>query len=262
MNIKTISVAVNYMDLLGYTWVLNKSEIDDYTIITDLKDEPTHNFCKDNNINCYATDAFYNNNDKFSKSSALNEFFLSLDIESLDWILLLDADIVLNKSLERFKYYYNKQNLESIIIPNDSSVGNGIPLYFGRKKHTDSKLIYNTNQDSNKNIHNPNDIPIEECLFGCAREVYECKTDYENKVSKLEKCFFYGYFHLFHVNSIREPLVARQNVFNYYSTADKYDMDFARTYWAFPQKKTLNFAVHHLGSIGTNWSGRKSETWS
>jgi hypothetical protein len=263
MNIKTISVAVNYLDLLEYTWNYNKSEINDYTIITDSKDNRTQIFCKENDISCYSTDAFYLNGANFSKSNALNEFFLSIDINSLEWILLLDADIILNKSLERFKYYYNNQNLDSVIIPNDNSILGGIPLYFNKQKNVNYKLIYNNNQNiKNNTIHGPNDLLTEECLFGCSREVYECKIDYENNVSKFEKCFFYGYFHLFHINAIKEKILSKQNIFNHYSTADKYDMDFASEYWSFPQKKTLNFTVHHLGPIGANWSGRKSESWS
>lgn len=262
MRIKTISIAVNYLDLLSYTWDRNKTELEDYTIITDSKDINTHKFCNHNGINLFVTDSFYRNKNKFSKSNALNEFFTSLNPQALDWILLLDADIVLNNTITTIKKHYQNQTLDSIIIPNDISVGNGIPLYVGgRNKKNLSKLIYNDNYNKT-NIHGPNDMDITECLFSCSREIYENKLEYESKKYKLEKCFFYGYFHLFHMRSIIDAVKDNKNIFGNYSTAAEYDMDFARKYWAFPQKKTLNLSVHHLGPIGANWTGRKTEKWS
>lgn len=261
MHIKTIAIAVNYLDLLSYTWDKNQKELEDYTVITDSKDTDTHKFCNDNGINLFVTDSFYSNNNKFSKSNALNDFFASLKPEDLNWILLLDADIVLNNTISIIKRHYKNQTLDSIIIPNDISVGNGIPLYIGsRNKNHVPKLIYN--YENKTNIHGPNDIHITECLFSCGREVYENKTDYEFNKFKRENCFFYGYFHLFHVNSILDTMKNKKNVFNHYSTAAEYDMDFSRKYWAFLQKKTLNLSVHHLGPIGANWTGRKTEKWS
>lgn len=262
MNIKTISVCVNYLDLLSYTWPLNKSEIQHYTIITDSKDIQTQEFCKKNNINLFITDAFYNDNHKFSKSSALNAYFKTLDIYSTEWILLLDSDIVLNNALNTFQHHLKEKTLDSIIIPNKNHMGTMIPMIIGTRKDINSKprIIYNDIQNTS-NIHGPNDVSTNECLFSCAREIYESRKEYKHQQFVMEDCFFYGYFHLFHVDAIKDKLINNELVFNTYATAAEYDMDFAREYWAFPQRKTLNVSVHHLGPIEKNWKGRKSRKW-
>lgn len=263
MNIKTISIAVNYLDLLSYTWSLNKSEIENYTIITDLNDQATSNFCKQNSINLFTTNAFYRNNAKFNKAESLNEYFSQLDLNSTEWILLLDADIVVNGVLSNFQKHYNEQTLDTIIISNDITVGTGIPVHVGPKQNLKikPKIIYD-NLTTRKTIHGPNDVTAEECLFSCPREIYNSKFDYDNKVHEFEKCYFYGYFHLFHINAIKHKILNKEPVFMSHSTAAVYDMVFSREYWAFPQKKTMNLPVHHLGPIGSNWEGRKSETWN
>lgn len=264
MNIKTISVSVNYLDLLSYTWSFNQSEIADYTIITDPHDSNTLDFCQKHQIKSFVTNAFYQNGSKFNKAQALNEYFTNLDLDSTEWLLLLDSDIVINNVLSSFQNHYKNQTIDTIIVPNDITVGNGIPVYVGPKNNQKAKpkLIYPNNSNAHSSVHGSNDIPVEECLFSCHREIYKSKFDYINKVFEYEKCFFYGYFHLFHVDCIKDKILNKQPVFMSFDTAAVYDMIFAREYWAFPQKKTMNLAVHHLGPVGSNWEGRKSETWS
>ena len=57
-NIKTIIVSVNYIDLLSFSYNMNKSLISDITIITSKSDHITQKFCKDRDIDCYSTDFF------------------------------------------------------------------------------------------------------------------------------------------------------------------------------------------------------------
>lgn len=101
-----VTVCVNYCDYLEMTWENNKEIISkfDYWVITDLKDKQTEQFCKNNRINLHKTDVFYQKGSSFNKGAALNHFFLngSVNYKDIDWILLLDSDIILNKSIESF----------------------------------------------------------------------------------------------------------------------------------------------------------------
>lgn len=259
MNIKTVSISTNYLDLLSYTWPKNKTEIDDFTIITDSQDRETQKFCLNNNINFFATNSLYGDDKSFCKASAFNDFFYNLDSTKAEWILLLDSDIILDGVIDIFKKHYNEKSIDTIVKPSDTSVCTGIPAYIGKnnKKSLNPQIIYK-NEDTNQNT----DIFINDCLFSCSRKIYNCKNDYENNIFELENCFFYGYFQLFHIDAIKSKLEKKENIFNTYGTAAQYDMDFARDYWSYPQKKTLKYTVTHLGPIASNWTGRKSEQWS
>lgn len=258
MNIKTISISTNYLDLLSYTWSKNKAEINDFNIITSSIDRETQQFCLTNNIQFFATDSFYGENKSFCKASALNDYFHYLDLSNLEWILLLDSDIVLDGIIDMFIKHYNEQSLDSITKSSDPCVSTGIPVYIGKenKQNLHPKIIYENNNNSNTNIF------VNDCLFSCPRKIYNCKDDYKNNLFEIENCFFYGYFQLFHIDAIKSKLLNKENIFNTYGTASQYDMDFARDYWSYPQKKTLKYPVSHLGPIAKNWDGRKSEKWS
>ena len=260
MNIKAVTVAVNYVDLLDYTWTRNKKELSSMCVVTDTEDRLTANFCEKNNLDIFRTDDFYKEESTFNKAAALNSFFANnIDPNKDEWILLLDSDIVLNNSISTIKEYFANKNLDSLVIPNDSSVGNGIPVYVGKNKKQ-PKIIYH-NEPSLNEIHNCYDIHINDCLFSCSRHIYNTRKDYETNNSQHEKCFFYGYFQLFHVNKIADKLKSSENIFIENNDASVYDMVFARTYWSFHEKKTLNLSVDHLGPIGANWKGRLSNRW-
>jgi hypothetical protein len=99
-KVQIISVCVNYLDYLGFTFKYNKTFINkNLTIISDSKDSATHNFCNNNNIQLFISDDFYKNNSFFNKGAALNSYFRESFDPSYSWILLLDSDIILNKTV-------------------------------------------------------------------------------------------------------------------------------------------------------------------
>jgi hypothetical protein len=90
MKITYLTVCVNYLDFLAITYRHNKTEFDDFVVVTDLQDNYTEKYCNDNNIKVVKTDKFYENGAVFNKGLAINEGFKA--IENPDWVVFMDAD--------------------------------------------------------------------------------------------------------------------------------------------------------------------------
>lgn len=98
-------VAVNY-PILELTLAYNLHHFESVHIITDTNDTHTHKLCKQFNVSCYQTDAFYRSGAYFNKWLALEE---GLDFFGRSgWLWIMDADIFLPK---RIVYQFNPGNL-------------------------------------------------------------------------------------------------------------------------------------------------------
>ena len=132
-----LSASVNYLDYLSFTYLFNKNLFNkynlNYTIITDYKDDETYNFCTNNHINCYRTDAFYSFYGKdatFNRAGALNEFLRTSPEYASGWILLLDSDIILNEEV-----------IDSFLNSNQSDIfyGCGREFYLSHENYQQNK---------------------------------------------------------------------------------------------------------------------------
>lgn len=162
MKILIITVCVNYLDYLSFCFEKNKKALSQhYYIITDTKDTGTQNFCKDNGINYFITNAFYDNYCSFNKARAINTFFKQQqDLSDLDfeYILLLDADTIINNLTD--------------------------PRALGNKNLIDFFI----------------DLPDkdENCIYGCGRRIFKNLDDYNSGRFIQDGCFQLGFFQLFH----------------------------------------------------------------
>lgn len=101
--IRMILICVEYDDLLSLTLPNNLQHLrkdlgDDCMVVTAPHDKRTQDLCGQLNVNVYQTDAFYRNGAKFNKGLAFEEAF---DVYGRHgWMLILDADIILPKSLD------------------------------------------------------------------------------------------------------------------------------------------------------------------
>lgn len=100
-NIQVVIVCVNYSDFLKYTYPHNIKFFDkeNYHIITDKKDNDTVEICKSFNQKFRFFDFF--SNAEINKSGAI--YMMQKELHEKypnDWILLLDADIMLPDSFE------------------------------------------------------------------------------------------------------------------------------------------------------------------
>lgn len=104
--ISIITTCVNFCDLLKLTYKRNSRQFSkfDFFVITSPQDKQTQDFCFTNNIFCHQTDEFYKNGAEFNKAEAINKTVIDLKDEVLanDWILLCDADVVVDKAIETF----------------------------------------------------------------------------------------------------------------------------------------------------------------
>ena len=97
-NIQIVVICVNYSDFLKITYQKNIRffKQSNYHIITSSEDQKTIDLCVNLNIKYEIYDDFYLNRSKLNKSGAIHKIQKRLynDFPD-DWILLLDADIIL-----------------------------------------------------------------------------------------------------------------------------------------------------------------------
>jgi hypothetical protein len=233
MYFTIVSICVNYTDILKISYYFNKQKNINrynYHIITTESDNETIQFCKDNGLNYWATNAFYNKKSKFNKGAALNIFFeqyIKQKIDNLSWICMIDSDIIINDTLNDFLITVNNNNLQDFCV------------------------------DTIDNNYN-------EYLYSCPRRIYNTPKHFKTSGFYTESVIdFIGYFQLFHISKIKNDLLSNRPIFFENSNASKYDDIFRDRYWSDRNKrKRLKGIVDHLGPIATNWYGRTSESWS
>lgn len=88
-----IIISVHYDDFLSLTLPINKSHFDRVIVVTTPDDKATKAVCAGHGVEFAETDAFYENGARFNKGKGINKGLSLLPCK--DWIVLLDADIVL-----------------------------------------------------------------------------------------------------------------------------------------------------------------------
>ncbi len=99
MKIECVIVCKDYSDFLEHTLPENIQQVDDIVVVTTPEDTKTHKVCAKYSVQCIQTSCFTDNGDTFNKARAIN-----LGISNLkrnDWLLHIDADIVLCKDFRR-----------------------------------------------------------------------------------------------------------------------------------------------------------------
>ena len=128
MKVSVVSVCVNYADFLKISLPINKQIFSQMIIVTDSRDLKTQEVCKKEGVTCIVTDVFYEKG-KFNKYAGINE---GLKYVKHDWILFLDADIVLDPLTKRTlsELTLNRYNIYGIDRVNCT----GIEAWEKRKK--------------------------------------------------------------------------------------------------------------------------------
>lgn len=110
-KIDVIIVSVNYNDFLVLTLENNIKYLDNITVVTSLNDSLCKEICDKFGVKCVITDRMYENGAKFNKGKAINEGIKS--IQNPEWILLLDADIILTNDWDRIikSNIFNKDSI-------------------------------------------------------------------------------------------------------------------------------------------------------
>lgn len=104
--INAVTVSIDYSDFLKHI-VCNKEQLDRWVIVTHISDKKTIEICKTNNLEFILSNDIYSKKSPFAKGKAINEGLRYLN--SKDWILQLDSDILLPSD---FRKYINEQILD------------------------------------------------------------------------------------------------------------------------------------------------------
>lgn len=96
-KLDVVIVSVNYNDYLIISLSENIKHFDNITVVTSPEDKVCQNICKKLNVKCVVTDVMYENGASFNKGKAINVGINSID--NPDIILLLDADIIVEKAI-------------------------------------------------------------------------------------------------------------------------------------------------------------------
>jgi hypothetical protein len=95
MNIRGITVSVNYADLLSVGLDRWDEGLDSILVVTSTKDKATQTLCAERRIPTHVTDIFYANGASFNKGAAISEAIIATNFRrGADWFLLFDSDIV------------------------------------------------------------------------------------------------------------------------------------------------------------------------
>lgn len=95
-KIDAVIVSVDYNDFLILTLKNNIKYLENITVVTSTSDTLCKEICDKFGVKCVITDKMYEDGAKFNKGKAINEGIKS--IQNPDWILLLDADIIIPNS--------------------------------------------------------------------------------------------------------------------------------------------------------------------
>ena len=93
-HLTSIIVSVGYDDFLSVTLPINKQHCDGLTVITSPEDLATKAICAQHCVDILETNAFYDDGAAFNKGKAINGALKTIENDD-DWIMFLDADIVL-----------------------------------------------------------------------------------------------------------------------------------------------------------------------
>jgi hypothetical protein len=93
MKIEAVTVCVGYSGELREAIPHNLPHLDRWLIVTDARDDETKEVCRRHNLEFLATDDFYRGGARFDKARGVDRGLQLLSHD--DWVLHLDADIVL-----------------------------------------------------------------------------------------------------------------------------------------------------------------------
>lgn len=102
MKVEAVIISRDYSDFLEHTLPENVQQLDDIIVVTSPEDQKTQAVCNKYGVHFICTDVFNEFGHDFNKGKAIN---VGLDnLRGGDWILHLDADIVLCKDFQRMLY--------------------------------------------------------------------------------------------------------------------------------------------------------------
>jgi glycosyltransferase involved in cell wall biosynthesis len=107
MKIEAVIVCANYADFLAHSLPDNISHFDRIVVVTTHDDKQTQDLCRKFSVDCFPTDVFFEDGDKFNKGRAINYGLSHLRHD--DWVVHIDADIVCPMRFRQMLHYAKLQ---------------------------------------------------------------------------------------------------------------------------------------------------------
>jgi hypothetical protein len=225
--VHVIIPCVNYDDFLELTLPSLLRFGIPTTIVTSPTDTKTIALAKQFHLATVETNAWTANNATFNKSAALNRAIAQIISNSgADWLLLLDADIILT---------FDPRLVVSALLPHT--------LYSVERRlcvAPEQLKAYASGQLS------LSQFPLYEVPIINGKAWGRRPT--KNPVA------LSGYFHLWNWRHTKKTRLPNS------STAATYDVDFALRFGT-RRANIVGHEVLHIGPIKTNWRGRTSQRW-
>lgn len=226
-GLRAITVCVDYADLLALTLPYNHHHFSEVWVVTSPEDRKTFNLVgglrgERSKLNVFGSDAFHRNGAKFNKWLALEEGLDAMGREG--WLCLMDADVLLPKSLE-IRVEYETVKLWTPTSPT---------FYLDRGQLcTPLRRMHPTIPT----------LPPEESTW----------RKYPLHPNTRE---WAGYCQIFHASDpVLGPAPWHQTDWTHAGGADS----FFQAKWPQDRKVRPPFEVLHLGEPGANWCGRASK---
>lgn len=230
MKIEAVMVSINYGDFLKETLPYTIPHVDNLVVVSSKEDLLTQQVCRKWGVKCLLTEV-HQRDSQFNKSRAINHGLNHLTRH--DWLLHLDADVVLPPTFRRL--------LDNAELQEDCIYGvDRANCPFPSPEWEKYKREYNSKTDVAWFVYPPFGLPIGSRLV---------HGDYGGYVP-------IGYFQLWHSDQrIRYPITLQ-------STAEHTDL-LHGVEWSRPKRVLLpEVIVVHLASpgarMGANWGGRKT----
>lgn len=229
MKIEAVIVCKDYSDFLEHTLPDNMQQLDRVIVVTHPDDKATQRLCTRYGIDFVDTKVMHHGGDKFNKGRAINLGLSHLKHE--DWILHLDADILLPHGFRRALTHaeLNRANLYGCDRLNTKSYDHWMRHKYKTIPQHQWRFMVTPNEE----------FPLGARLMH--QEYGYCPI---------------GFFQLWHSSANRKyPILS--------GSAEHSDVLFS-VQWARENRILLpELFVYHLESessgMGTNWRGRKTK---
>jgi len=229
MHLTTIIPCLDYADLLRISLPSAVAASDRVVVVTSPRDRATRRLCDEYGVTCLATDRWRRGGAVLNKAGALDDAIEAAD--STDWLLLLDADIVLPADA--------RSRLESLHLDRMTLYG-----AYRRMCRTPSEWRAYA-EHGNAEL-----LPLGPLLWVRKPQRRPAGSPMLNPAA------LQGYFQLWNAGG-------RPRRLSDYPTAAQYDVELALR-WPDHLRRMLppeRFTVIHLGENRANWQGRVTETW-
>ena len=229
MHIEVIIPCLRYGDFLSITLPETKRWFTAITVLTAPEDDETIAIAQRAGVSLHLTSSWFKDGARLNKAAAINSCLDELHLEGTDsWVLLLDADIIVQNDLHEDVMTLDPKGLYSVKRRMCEGMEDWLDMCRGRCRVEDFPLYVPGVENGKVWKHRPTDNPAALC----------------------------GYFQLWHITKSTglKRMPASPN-------AADYDVEFAFSFPETARKFIDGQEVLHLGPRKTNWDGRISPRW-